>query len=319
MKFLESGNRRIFLLVGLVLILFTMAIILWFTIRPQGTRGLQPWLPEPTPVTSSSEAQIPTLSFEELNSDPLTYLNQEIRISGAFLVIGKPECQDYSGPFPQWALVADNLQLDIIGFERIVQLLEAGTSMVIQGTWKHFEGPLGCGKGPERGSIWYLAADRIVQPNPLVSSGSSRSGVIIIGSDPGLPELQPTPLTPSTLVPTMTPDLAIPTADTNTATPTLPLEVTATVTPTGSGTPIPTVTISPTFDSTGPPVTATSLTTTPEATPTPPTAVATQAPGEATYTPESPPVLPTSTQTNGGYPGPNPGTSTATPPPGSYP
>jgi hypothetical protein len=39
--------------------------------------------------------------------------------------------------------------------------------MTVEGYWRLYEGPLGCGKNAPRAAIWYLEVLRIVEPNPL--------------------------------------------------------------------------------------------------------------------------------------------------------
>ena len=117
----------------------------------------------------SGQAQLVT--FSELQADPESFQNRLVRVSGSLLKLPPPGCLPYSGPGIEWALIAEELRLDAIGFERVISLLTNGLPMTVDGFFRLYEGPLGCGKGAPDGSAWYLEVIQIVQPNPLVGDG----------------------------------------------------------------------------------------------------------------------------------------------------
>lgn len=300
---------------GMVLVIIAV-VSLWLFLRQDAEHQLMPFLPSATPPTPLPQEEPELIAFTELNDNPLAYLNQRILVSGDYLPVVRADCLDIVGPDIRWSLTGDNLQLDALGFERIVQLLPVETTMTVEGIWRLYQGPLGCGKGPPRGSMWYLETKKIVQPNPLVSAGGQTISVEIRN---GTPELPSTVLTESEsgAGPTATDVAATPTSGSNviasptladqiipTQTPPLPSELTPSATatqfptvngPTNTPTPNPNSTITATIEGA--------------------TAVPTNDPavGTPTVTTESPQLPATATETNGGgYPGPE-GTATLTP------
>jgi hypothetical protein len=310
-NFIQLGERfnarqwLIWLLLGLLLLLGLFALL--FSVARGDERGLKPFRPSPTPGALIINGQPLLPTFPELNEEPLSFRNKRIRVMGAYKPLPLPECSFYSGPNSRWALVAEELQLNAIGFEPVLRLVPPGVSLTVEGIWRLYEGPLGCGKEPPPDQAWYLEVERIVQPNPLpVFSGTPD----IDGATIATPTDQFTPTPGATGSPT--PDTSTPTATgagTATATPTRPLTITPTATFAGTTTATPggpTVTATPTGITTTPTITATPQQGTPTATS---TSTTTSTPG-ATQPP-----LATATP-GGGYPGPVP---TNTPTPGSYP
>lgn len=302
----RRSNPNILVISEVVLLIVIALAALSLGRRNQPVSQLLPVLPAATTPLLTVEAPRP-VSLADLNADPAAYLNQPIQVSGSFLPLASTPCPRYSGPRFRWALVADNLQLDALGFERILTLLSPDTAMVVEGIWRLYQGPLGCGKGPAEGSAWYLQAQRIVQPNPLVGSGGG--GTTIQDADPGLPSLLPT--IPPTMTSQPTPTIAATEAIVPQATPTNGL-VSPTATLAGSGTAAPVFTPTPPLGS----VTATTVSTPGAGTATAPSATpGTPVAGGATATPSTP-LPPTATETGGsGYPG----EPTATTNPDPYP
>ncbi len=317
MNEIAEGIRGLNLKYGLVVMIALLAIgvgSLWLIFGQDAEHQLMPMLPTPTQPTSGPRQEAETVTFTELNDNPLAYFNRSILVTGDYLPVDKADCLNIVGPDKRWSLAADNLQLDVLGFERIVRLLPVGTTMTVQGIWRLYQGPLGCGKGPPRGSMWYLDAKKIVQPNPLISEGSRAILVEIKNGTLELPSLV----------------LTVRATETRSAeavmTATAMAEGTIIASPTYQGQPVPTETpllpgrITPTVPQTptlvGPPNTPD-----PNATPAATgsvTAVPTNNPGNSTptLTPELPLLPATPTETTGGYPSPG---GTSTPTPNTYP
>lgn len=310
----DSGATRSnprFIIGGVILVAIAGAIVLFALAGPiTSAKGLLPVLATATALPDDAESLSPIpVTFTELNSNPINYLNMPIQVSGGYLQLESPACLRYSGPSFKWALVSEDLQLDAQGFERVIRILEPGTAMTVQGIWRLYQGPLGCGKGPPSGSTWYLQVQRIVQPNPLVGNGSG-SPIDIEGADLSLPPLLATDV--PTLTPTTTPTQIIETpaatATVNQIVPSLTIEATSTI---DSGV-IATPSLTPSFPTNTPD---------PGGNPSPTASVtATPVPGggenDPTATPQT--IPPTATETSGGeYPGPPTATPTATP--DSYP
>jgi hypothetical protein len=280
-------NYKYILWAIIAILVFISAVLLWLAFGQDSLSELKPLLPTPTPQSNAPENEPVTVTFLELNENPLHYRNQSILVTGAFLPVPPPECLRYNGPRIHWSLTSENLQLDAVGYERIVRLLPVGSMMTVEGIWRFYQGPLGCGKGPPEGSAWFLEVKKVVQPNPLVGEGGQ--GTTATATAEGTLLASPT----QQLIPTQT--QSVPGAVTPTST--------GTQTPTPGG---PTATPSP--DSTTQVETA--------------TATATNGPldGTPTFTPESPQVPATSTGSPGdGYPGPGTPTATPSPSPNPYP
>ncbi len=248
---------------------------------------------EPGQIMLAAQPQLVT--FSDLQNDPEAFQDRLVRVSGTLLKLPPPTCIPNSGPVIEWALIAEELRMDAIGFERAIRLLVDGTPMTVDGIFRLYEGPLGCGKGAPEGSAWFLEVIRIVQPNPLVGAGGSAGVVVPSTTTSGGPLLPPgssaTPTIQSTPPGTGTPG-AVPTM-----TPVGGLPPTATMTPAGG---TPSTTSIPTATATSlstPQLTSTSTLLTPTSTPTP---TSTRGPGPT----------PTPTATLGGYP--NPATPTPT-------
>ena len=302
----RPSNTGLVVIAEVVLLIVVALIALSFGRRNSAAAQLSPIRSTATTPANTSQP-LQTVTFAELNADPAAFLNHSIQVSGSFMPLPANLCTRFSGPDFRWALIAENLQLDALGFERLIGLLNQGTEMTVEGIWRLYEGPLGCGKGPARGTSWYLQVQRIVQPNPLVSAGGA-GGLNIQNADPGLPSLLPT------VPPTATPQPTLEPTATLEVLPTVPPvigEATATATLAGSGTAVPVGSATPGLATatTDPAFTPGSNTPIPSVTPGGPTP-----PGGATATPATP--LPaTATQSSGGYPAP----ATPTQDPDPYP
>ena len=158
----NSTSPRLWIGIAIVVLLAVAIVALLITRQSTRASGLLPALATPTVLGDVSSTTAVTVTFSELNADPLAYLDKPIQVNGEYLPLEKPSCSRYSGPELQWALVAEGLQLEIKGYERIVRILNPGTQMTVQGIWRLYQGPLGCGKGPSTGSAWYLQTQKIV-------------------------------------------------------------------------------------------------------------------------------------------------------------
>ena len=126
-----------------------------------------------TRTPSGALAGEPVLvSFSELDAAPRAYRDRLIRVSGAFQPLPARPCAGWHGPDVSWSLVDEGLQMEAGGYGSILRLLPAGVPLTVDGFWRLYQGPLGCGKEPPVGSAWYLEAVRLVQPNPLPLVGA---------------------------------------------------------------------------------------------------------------------------------------------------
>lgn len=298
----EQPAPRWWLWAGLGLIGLVILILLLIWVVGGRRRPLKSFT-TPTPVGElvRVDNQALLVTFDQLNENPYEFLNRTIRVSGDYVPVERPSCTPYNGPAIDWALVSGNLQLDAKGYRLVRRLIPPGQSLTVEGVWRLYEGPLGCGKEPETDRAWYLAVTQILQPNPLPNAGNLvASGGINVLTTP-LPQGSGlvTPLPAGTVIPTSTPT---PTSSL-TATPSPSATSTAAVT-IGTGTATPSATPTETLA----PGTTRRPTQTPAptnmATPTPtPTPTLTGTPATATPRPTQP-SLPTSTQDPDDYPGP---------------
>ena len=230
------------------------------------------------------------LSFVELDANPALYRNHLVRVTGDFTPVDDPPCDPYKGPVVDWALIDQELRLDVQGFGRVVQLVPEGEQVTVDGFWQYYEGPVGCGKEPPRQRLWYLQAVQIVQPNPLTQLAA-------LPDQPGIQEDEPLPTPTTDETPTATPTedaSASPTPTalfTPTSTPTSVGDATLTASPDATASAMPTAEQTPTPDPAGTPTPDPAGTPTLEPTATPD--------GEDGDTP-----VPTDTPS--GYPGPGP-------------
>ena len=107
------------------------------------------------------------VSFVQLDANPALYRNNLVRVTGEFMPLDDPPCDSFKGPDVDWALIDQDLRLDVQGFEHVMQLVSEGTQVTVDGFWQLYEGPVGCDKEPPRQTLWYLRAVQLVQPNPL--------------------------------------------------------------------------------------------------------------------------------------------------------
>lgn len=312
---------------GLLLILLAAAIFLF--VRSNGkteARGLKP--ERATAVTTgftpvSQEAQTP--NFSQLNNNPSQFQNQRLQVTGAYTPLHPSPCADPSGPVIHYALIAEGLRMEAVGFERALRLLPDGFTVTVEGVWRHYQGPLGCGPHPRPGSVWYLDVERIVEPNPMPNFTAPTGDDLTLTPPPdgtAVFDVSPTPviIDGTSLVPTPTVDpSASPTPTRPSPTPGTPLPTSQTLTPSPGPsptlTPFITRTPRPTASNTPPPgsTPTSSATPPPGSSPTPTTdPFATATPDNITRTP--PPPTPTP---DGSYPGPM--TPFPTPIPSPYP
>ena len=289
--------------IAVILVLGGMALLVW-SLSGGSSRPLYPNLPTFTPLAATVQFEAETIGFTELNADPAAFQDRRLQVSGVYTPIESPDCLDYNGPLIHWSLVAEELQLNAIGFEDILRLVPEDTELTVTGIWRAYRGPVGCGKEPEDGTVWYLDVDRIVEPNPLF--GATGPALTVI---PGTPAGT---LAPEEEAATLeTPALEVTAEATTVITATTTLPIVASPTPptlpttpsvTSPGTAAATQTVAPTIEGTP------ALSPTPGPSPTPTTT------GEAQGT--TTPGLPTTTPSGTGYPGQGSPTATTT---GGYP
>lgn len=291
----SADNTRLQMLSVVAAVLAIMGIVvLGLVLNTSARQGrpLYPNLPSPTPPARVINPEAETVTFRGLNENPAVYLNHVIAVTGDYTPLELPQCRPLAGPPIKWSLVADNLQLNALGFERVLQLVAPGTTMTVVGIWRLYNGPVGCGKEPPAEVVWYLEVTKIIAPNPLFGGPEA-----VLTFVPG----RPTALVPATPVLDGTPEIVPTDGNTGGIDSTPPPETLPGIEPTIGATPTdlpltplatPGAPLTPLPTDEGPP--------TPNAT-IDPNATPTSEP-EGTLTPG----FPTSTVPPGGYPEPSP-------------
>lgn len=165
-----QSDPRFRYLVPVIVLLGLLMLLLAIAASCNGrdnSRGLKPFRPTREPSGNVESRDVVILSFTDLNNDPVAYQNQRIRVTGDKITIQTMNCRLYTGPVFTWGVIGDDLQLTALGFEKLVNRLPDGLTMTVEGMWRQYNGPLGCGKEPADGSAWYLQVERIISPNPL--------------------------------------------------------------------------------------------------------------------------------------------------------
>lgn len=209
-----SGFQIPLITIGAVILVLIGLSFLAYSLNSKDGRPIFPILPTVTQVSETPDYTPVILSFVELNADPSLYYGRRIQVSGTFTPVEPPVCPDYSGPLIRWSLVSEELQLNATGFENLLPFITPGTDMTVLGIWSAYKGAVGCGKQPPEETVWYLAVERILEPNPLVGTNG-----IILTVIPG----EPLPTfsgieTPDFETPAVTPTIESTSADTQTPT-----------------------------------------------------------------------------------------------------
>jgi hypothetical protein len=295
----QSADRTRLIITGVCLFLAVLLVLFFLLSHRQ--RPLKPLRTDEAAGLLLISDEVNLVTFLELNTAPEAYLNRFIRVSGSYTPQPPLTCLPHNGPDIRWALINDELQLDAIGFEKILREVPPGTILTVVGIWRHYQGPYGCGKQPPVNDAWYLEVTQILEPNPLYGAGSIALNTILGPSrTPVGPEPTPTAVTeqptatlePGTTAvasPTLTfattPTTAALTTQTATAVAGTFTATPAFGTPTPSGTPTMTPSLPP-----GTPGTTPTVTQTPTSGAVPPTTAPTSDPyqGPATPVPTSP-------------------------------
>ena len=146
-----------------------------------------------------------------------------IRVEGVYRAADRISCQPYRGPEIAWHLIADGFEMNITGQRQVVELAPELASLTVEGVWRLYQGPVGCGKEPARDFVWYLETVRIVEPNPFsfgtdaeqvvnrdTGDDNEESEIIVeptatnVGGGPDVATSTPLPTVPNTPTPSPT-------------------------------------------------------------------------------------------------------------------
>jgi hypothetical protein len=308
----DARHRKLLLLLGLILFTGIVLILLLGLLLQRNGRMLYPFRATPTPIGLLVDGQAALVTFAELSENAAQYHNQRIQVTGDYLPLTESTCSPYNGPIIRWSLINGGLQLNAQGFEGVLSLVAPGTRLTVEGIWRLYAGPVGCGKQPPAGVVWYLQVERIIAPNPLLPLTRDPNDTLLPGvSTPPfptpIPSRTPTPTPSRTATPTLGPTGTLlptnPSTPGGAGTPTATASPDLTGTPTRIGTPPRSgpPTITPTRDPNASPTPTGTLTTTPGAQPTSPGGLPTSPPNPYPGPNPTLPPAPTNTPSGGGY------------------
>ncbi|GAB4270061.1 MAG: hypothetical protein Kow0080_14120 [Candidatus Promineifilaceae bacterium] len=264
---MQKTGRTIFI-TTLLMLLLAIAIA---TTACQGTN------PEPTPFPASAPVYAPLTTdpvpvlMTDLAANPAFYTDGYIQLTGQYERLPRLVCGSKAYPSPaSWGLVSNGLMARAKGFDDLLQNLAArGLTMTVNGFWRQWQGPVGCGKNAQQQIIWYLEVTEFVSPSPLVKATLTPVGAqpVALVTATAVPDTS-SPVTPSPVPPpdeggNASGDTAV-TPPAPTATPTFIISATKDNTPIPAAD-TPTTTVSPIPTTNG-----TAASSTPGSTPTPP-------------------------------------------------
>lgn len=311
---MQKTGRTIFItILSIIFLAMTMAIT-----------ACQSTNPDPTPFPASAPVYVPPATdpvpvlMTDLAANPAFYTDGYIQLTGQYDRLPRLVCGSKAYPSPaSWGLVGDGFLARARGFDDLLQNLAVrGLTMTVNGFWRQWHGPIGCGKDAQQQTIWYLEVTEIVSPSPLVKATLTPVGAqpVALVTATAVPDTSspanPLPISPPGNGNDAGDETAvIPPTATPTATPTFIISATTASTPSptaGSDSPSQPVTPTPAPTTAGTAVSsAPGNTTTPTPPPSPtPTASGTQAPtptpitGGVTPTSAAPTSTPGSTATN---------------------
>lgn len=166
-------------LVRLSLLIGSLLLVMMIACRAEGPEG-----GTPVPTIESPSLVPPEVPMTTLLRNPASFDGQTIRVTGQYRSIPIQVCRDDTHRSPAtWSLVFGDVETFVAGYDDALRpLADAGLSLTIEGRWQRWSGPVGCGRRAPTQEIWYLAASRIVSPNPLVRSEPEDGGIVLVPS-----------------------------------------------------------------------------------------------------------------------------------------
>lgn len=110
-----------------------------------------------------------SVEIGQLQRAPEAYERTLVRVSGQYRRAPIIICDGIARVSPAtWRLEQNDAVIGAGGFDSLVQnLLPAGLTITIEGIWRFWRGPVGCGKDAPLQSVWYLEVTNIVSPSPV--------------------------------------------------------------------------------------------------------------------------------------------------------
>lgn len=109
------------------------------------------------------------VNMDQLLQAPEAYRNVLVRLTGQFRRAPIIVCDGIVRQSPAtWFLDRDEQRIGAGGFEHLVPaLLPPRMTITVDGVWRNWRGPVGCGKDAPLQSGWYLAVTNVVSPSPI--------------------------------------------------------------------------------------------------------------------------------------------------------
>lgn len=132
-------------------------------------------LTTPTPfgsgqITVVAASQPTAVPLADLLAEPESFQGQFVQLSGLYEQLPLLVCSSEPHPGPAtWALLeSEENVVAVSGFDVPLRaLLDEGTPITVNGYWRFWEGPVGCGKQAVPRQFWYLNAIEMVSPEQL--------------------------------------------------------------------------------------------------------------------------------------------------------
>ncbi len=197
-----------------------------------GSRGISSNLQPATAVAPTGTSQV--VSLADLAAEPQAYQDQLLQVTGQYKRGPVIICDGLARPSPAgWILTGRQSaesappatdvppevgepQVAVSGFENLVEpLLPVGMTVTVEGVWRYWRGPVGCGKEAPVEDVWYLELTEIISPSPIVrvtltpeGQQVSGGGVVTPAEPSPQPQETPTPTIESSPTQEGTPTLA---------------------------------------------------------------------------------------------------------------
>lgn len=119
------------------------------------------------------------LDVADLAAQPEAYAGAYVRVSGRYGRAPVVVCEANARRSPAtWMLSGEEQSIGAAGFEHLLRpLWPSGLTVTVEGRWRWWRGPVGCGKGARVQEVWYLAVTKIVSPSPIARVTLTPSGV----------------------------------------------------------------------------------------------------------------------------------------------
>lgn len=123
------------------------------------------------------------VTVAELAADPAAYEGQLLAVSGQYGQVPLVVCGTAPQVSPASWLLADGPGAILAdGFENQLRpFLPIGLTVEVEGRWTRWQGMVGCGTESTLQEVWYLAAGRVISPNPISQVTLTPGGELAAG------------------------------------------------------------------------------------------------------------------------------------------